>query len=72
MLFMDVVYAVLAKLREDENSFICEEEIEDVYCCKIQALTPVKRRHWARTIGEEVRRRRTEEEAAHAAGGYFS
>ena len=67
MLFMDVAYTVLVKLREDENSFICEEEIEDMYCYKMQALTLVKCRHWTRTIDEEARRRRTSQEAARAA-----
>ena len=67
MLFMDVVCAVIAKLHEDENPFICEEEIEDIYCFRLQALTLVKRWHWAWTIGEEVRRRRTNQEATRAA-----
>ena len=60
---MDVVVAVLAKLRDQDNPFICEEEIEDLYCSKIQALILIKRRYWARTIGEEIRRRRTRREA---------
>ena len=44
---MDVVVAVLAKLREDENPFVCKEEIEDLYCYKIWALILIKRRYWA-------------------------
>ena len=66
MQFMDVVVAVLAKLREDRNPFICEEEIEDLYCYKIQALILIKRRYWARTIGEEIRHRRTRRAAEEA------
>ena len=66
MQFMDVVVAVLAKLREDRSPFICEEEIEDLYCYKIQALILIKRRHWARTIGEEIRHRRTRRAAEEA------
>ena len=54
MLFMDAICAVLAKLRKDESPCICEEEIEDVYCYKMQVLTLVKRWHWAWSIGEEV------------------
>ena len=29
--FMDVAVAVLASLREQENSFICEKEIDDLW-----------------------------------------
>ena len=59
MQFMDVAVAVLAKLREQENPFVCEEEIEDLYCYKTQALVLIKRRYWARVIGEKIHRRRT-------------
>ena len=35
MQFIDFVFAVLTKLREDKNPFICEKEIEDLYCLMI-------------------------------------
>ena len=66
MQFADVVFAVIAKLRDQDNPFVCEEEIEDIYFYKMQALALVKRWHWARTTGEQVRRRRTEQEATRA------
>ena len=49
MKFMDVVVAVLAKLRDQENPFVCEEEIEDLYCVRMVVLDKIKRRHEERT-----------------------
>ena len=49
MKFMDVVVAVLAKLRDQENPFVCEEEIEDLYCMRMWVLDEIKRRHKERT-----------------------
>lgn len=42
---MDAVVAVLAKLQEQENPFVCEEEIEDLYCMKMQVGDELKRCH---------------------------
>ena len=67
MQFADVVFAVIVSLRDEENPFVCEVEIEDIYCYKMQALALVKRRHWDRTFGEQVRRCRTEQEVTRAA-----
>ena len=66
MQFADVVFAVIAKLLDQDNPFVCKEEIEDIYCYKMQVLSLVKCRHWARTIGEQVRHRRTDQEATRA------
>ena len=49
MKFMDVVVAVLAKLRDQENPFVCEEEIEDLYCMRMWVLDEIKRRHKQQT-----------------------
>ena len=49
MKFMDVVVAVLAKLRDQENTFVCEEEIEDLYCMRMWVLDEIKRRHKEQT-----------------------
>ena len=46
---MDVVVAVLAKLRDQENPFVCEEEIEDLYCMRMWVLDDIKRCHKERT-----------------------
>ena len=39
---MDVVVAVLAKLFEDENPFVCEEEIEDLDCMRMVVLGEIR------------------------------
>ena len=43
MQFMDVAVDVLAKLRKQDNPFICEEGIEDLYSYEMQALVLIKR-----------------------------
>ena len=67
MQLADVVFAVIAKLLNQDNLFVCEEEIEDIDCYKMQNLTLVKRWHWDRTIGEQVRRRQAKQEVTCAA-----
>ena len=42
---MDVVVALLVKLREDKNLLVCKEEIKDLYCMKIVVLDEIRRRH---------------------------
>ena len=49
MKFIDVVVAVLAKLSDQENPFVCEEEIEDLYCMRTVVLDEIKHHHEERT-----------------------
>ena len=64
---MDVVVVVLAKLQKEGSPFICEEEIEDLYSYKMQALVLIKHPHWAWMADEEVRRRQTKQDAERTA-----
>ena len=34
-MLIDVVFAVLAKLRKEKNPFICKEKIKDPYCMRM-------------------------------------
>ena len=46
MQFADVVFAVMAKLRDQDNPFICEEEIADVKLI-LELRSCVRRSHCA-------------------------